>query len=366
MPSGWTRGQPPWTNPLLGGEGQGPTHHTQPLPMQKQPGTDKTGSMDYLLAQKESPSRRPVSLLNPPNGGGVVGPLTRSMLRPDGLSDSSQDSTPGAHQTSLGKGEARGDSTARPGKQVRYKPRTPQERAQSVSRTGPHCYECCPQKTTTTQSPASQRSREEIDSSNCQSFTESAQVPEDDRPPFVVRHVTEDLISKRDFPRTQSHPYTHRTGYLFPASTVSSGQSSSTRPLQRHQPTFSEMYQDHLLRSTVTNGEASAKRLTTSHKARSLPSSPRRTVTADQLTYTPRLPSSARRPLHSSLHHTTTLLDSSGVGDLSDSSLQEQAGNMRQGRPLSPSHAIRERIGRLMEECCHCTVSVGMQACQLC
>ena len=347
----------------LGGEGQGPTHHTQPRPVQKQPGTDKTGPMDYLLPQKESPSRRPVSLVNPPNGGAAAGPLTRSMLRPDGLSDSSQDSTPGAHQTSLGKGEARSDSTARLGKQVRYKPRTPhsrqQERAQSLSHTGPHCYECCPRKTTTTtQSLVSQTSREDIDSSNCQSFMESAQVPEDDRPPFVVRHVTEDLISKRDFPRTQSHPYTHRTGYLFPASTVHSGQPSSTGPQQRHQPTFSELYRDHLLRSTMTNGEASAKKLTTSHKAQSLPSSPRRTVTADQLTYIPRLPSSARRPLHNSLHHNTTSLDSSGVGDLSESSLQEQAGNMRQGRPLSPSHAIRERIGRLMEECCQCTVSV--------
>ena len=367
----------------LGGEGHVPSNHTQQRPMQKQPDADKADSKDYLSALKESHSGRPVSLMHLSGGGGAVGgPLTRSMLRPDGLSDSSQDSTPGALHTSLGKDEASSESKVKAAKQVRYKPKRArplqQADAQSLSHTGPHCYECCPPKTTTDQSLLSQR--EDFDSSNCQSFVESAPVAEDDRPPFVVRHVTEDLISKRDFPRklTHTHPYTPRTGYLSPPSAApfgvhksvnttnaSSSQPSSTRPLlPRQQPTFSELYESHLLRSTVMNGEASARKLThsTHHKARSLPSSPR-TVTVDQLAYTPHPPSTARQSLHSSVHRNARLLDSSGVGDLSDSGLQEQAGNMRQGRSLSPSHAIRERIGRLMEECCKCTVSAQHAAC---
>lgn len=367
----------------LGGEGQVPTNHAQQRPMQKQPDTDKADSKDYLSAQKESHSGRPASLMHLSSGGGAVGgPLIRSMLRPDGLSDSSQDSTPGVLHTSLGKDEANSESKVKPAKQVRYKPKKArplqQADAQSLSHTGPHCYECCPRKTTTDQSLSSQR--EDFDSSNCQSFVESRPAAEDGRPPFVVRHVTEDLISKRDFPRklTQSHPYSPGTGYLSPPSAAFSGvhrsvyttnasssQPSSTRPLlPRQQPTFSELYENHLLRSAMMNGEANAKKLThsTHHKARSLPSSPR-TVTVDQLTYTPHPPSTARQSLHSSVHRSTTLLDSSGVGDLNDSGLREQAGNMRQGRSLSPSHAIRERIGRLMEECCKYTVSEQHAAC---
>lgn len=357
----------------LEGEGQVPPHPTQPRPMQKQSGTDKADSKDYLSAQKESHPRRPVSLVQSSSGGGAVGgALTRSMLRPDGLSDSSQDSTPG--HTSLGKEGAGSESKVKAGKQVRYTPKTPHSRqasAQSLSHTGPHCYECCPRKTPTDQSLISQRT--DIDSSNCQSFTEGGQVMVDDRPPFVVRHVTQDLISKRDFPKksTQSLPYSPRIGHLSPPSATRSdvdrcayttnasfSQPSSTKPLPQ-QPTFSELYQDHLLRSTMMNGETNAKKSTRStyHTARSLPSSPRRRVTVDQLAYTPQPPSSARRSLHSSLRRDTSLLDSSGVGDLSDAGLQEQVGNMRQERSLSPSLAIRERIGRLMEECCKCTVS---------
>ena len=364
----------------VGGEGEVSNHHAQPRPMQKKPSTDEADSKEYLSAQKESTSRRPVSLVHTPSGGRMPGgPLIRSMLRPDGLSDSSQDSTPGVLHTPLGKDEATSDSKVKPTKQVRYKPNRSrslqQPDTQSLSHSGPHCYDCCPRKTAMDQSVLSER--EDVESSNCHSFVDSGPVAEDERPPFVVRHVTEDLISKRDFPKkaSQSHSYTTaRVGYpssplatlsdnqrsAYTANVSSSQPSSLRRPLPRQQPTFSELYEDHLRNSTLMNGEAyTAGNLThsTHHEAHSLPSSLRKQVAVDQLAYTPQPSSSARQSLHSSLRRDPALSESNGAGGFSSSGLQEQAGNLRQGRSLSPSHAIRERISRLMDECCECTVS---------
>jgi hypothetical protein len=292
----------------------------------------------------------------------------RSMLRPDGLSDSSQDGTtgvavgvavssPGTHE----KPKPTSTTAANPIKhlpKVTYSPhRSAKHTKPALQPTdgdciGPHCYDCCPKKLTSSQ----ERQMVEAD------IEENFLLSHSEKPPFVVRHVDDDLISKRDFPKllrrdppkfTSSTHYTSHTpnrGHgVVPRTSV---QGSHREELYTGE-TLSHHYEQY-----VTDLDHAREIPQFSRSLRSFPPSSRKTARYMKPMHTPQPKPSSRNP-RGAMQPTGVCVESED-SELSQEDdrevievarLQAEPGNVRV-RAQSPSRILRERISHLMEQCC--------------
>ena len=297
------------------------------------------------------------------------GNYVRSMLRPDGLSDSSQDGTlnkPTLTPTSQTKSKTTQSVATSP---VKYLPKvtySAKKDSQPVKQAvtgdsltnGPHCYECCPKKSVG-QTPSLQGKATSLSTAE-QSVLFSLN---SEKPPFVVRHVDGDLISRRDFPKlsstfrsaTQVSSGAHRT--VSAANRRSHSQPLSSVNAAHKQyysgPTLSEQYKQYVAGRSEVHEDPKLF-----YSSKSLPASPKKTASYSKPVFTPQTKSSLKRfsnpsrPIHIYFESEDSDQCQEDDEDLDDvARLQVEPGNMRT-RSQSPSQVLRERIGRLMDRCC--------------
>ena len=267
----------------------------------------------------------------PPEVASVNSPPLRSMLKPDGLSDSSQDGlatvipVPVHTPSSAKSGKKRNPQPSSSATKVSLRPKGTLY-CPNKGDPGPHCYKCCPRKSAgmvgcdkeTTTTTASTKMEDLLNG---------------EKPPFVVRRVDQNLISKRDFPLSRSKP-------LPSSSTRAPQPDAPVSSWTQNRKKFSQIYDDYLLQSPnhMTSRVKSPRQpgpVSMSHKH--LQPSP--AILRPQTTNTYTAPSEE-----------DTCED---VLDLSD--LQGDQGNIR-NHSTNPSLALRERISLLMDECCECRV----------